>query len=199
VGGVVFRQQDNAQSVDGIVVTPDPSGIAGQALPNLGDSSDADALERIFNFGEFGDYDVAFPVENGGRYKVQVLMFEFISLFRAFDVLIDGNVAVDELAVIQNDGAHQDALAGVSTTTFTVYEATVDATSSLLTVGFRAGTLGLPHPLAAQDPANFGGATVNDGNPFVQAITVERIPEPGAAALVAVAALAWHGLRRRQA
>jgi hypothetical protein len=196
IGGVTLLRQDNAAAA-GIVVNPDPSGIAGQALPSLGATADDDALERVFNFGEFNNYDVTFPVDSVGTYKLQVLMFEFISIFRTFDIDIDGASGADELSVIQNDGLHQDAVSGVSTTSYTVYEAIVPASGSTMTISLNAGeSLGQPHPLAAQDPEDFAGATINDVSPFAHGIILERVPEPSTAMMVLIGMGAWIARRR---
>lgn len=201
VGGVTLLNEPTAAGA-GIVVSGVPGtdrGIAGQVLPALGATSDDDALERVFNFGEFpttGAFTVSFPVIAGEQYKVTTIFFEFISLTRTFDITIDGALGVDEFSVIQNDGLHQDALSGVSQTTFSAYEAIVTASGPSLVVGFDSGeTFGQPHPLAAQDPINFGSLLIADSTPFVHGIIVERVPEP-TAFLLAMAALAC-SVRRR--
>lgn len=186
VGGVTLLNEPTAAGA-GIVVSGVPGtdrGIAGQVLPTLGATSDDNALERVFNFGEFptnGAFTVSFPATAGQQYKVTTLFFEFISLTRTFDITIDGALGVDEFSVIQNDGLHQDALSGVSQTTFSAYEAIVTASGPNLIVGFDSGeTFGQPHPLAAQDPINFGSLSIADSTPFVHGIIVERVPEPTA-------------------
>jgi hypothetical protein len=206
VGGVVLQNEPTAFA-NGITVNgPAPAnrGIAGQAPPNLGATADDNALERVFNFGEYSKtaagFNVSFPVTAGEKYKVTSLFFEFISLTRTFDITIDGVLAVDEFSVIQNDGLHQDALSGVSTTSFSAYEAIVTATGSSLVVGFGSGgSLGLPHPLSVQDPVNFGTLKIEDVTPFVQGIIVERVPEPSTylLALAGSACIAWRRTTKR--
>jgi hypothetical protein len=198
IGGVTLLRQDNA-AVAGIIVNPDPSGIAGQTPSSLVGGADEAALNRVSNFGEFGEYDVSFPVTAGSDYKVQVLQFESLSITRTFDLTIDGAVAIDEFSVIGNNGDRQDAISGVNFGAFTVYEAIVSAAGSTLVVGVDPGeSSGQLHPLAAQDPENFSGLTIIDTNPFLHAIIVERVPEP-TTTVVLLTGLACCGLviRRR--
>jgi hypothetical protein len=144
--------------------------------PAYGDSADDDALESVIQsirWSESPGVNVDLDVTPGQAYKLQ-LMFAENCCDRGFDILVEGELMVDNFNVQVTQG-------GIANT----------AQGALFSAEFVAG----------DDVLNIGLASANplapDNNPILNALTLEIVPEPSAAGLLIWGLLALRPLAGR--
>jgi hypothetical protein len=159
VGGLTFT----TDGVAGVNVSADNSASPWSSRPQYGSTPDHDALENLMHSIRWSyapnPVKVDLDVIPGARYKVQVLFNENYwsdpTRSRLFDIAIEGTLAVDELDVREVTGQWtQPQVKGI------VYARNLIAQDAQMTVSIPAGSTG------------------HDQNPILNALTLERLPEP---------------------
>ena len=184
VGDAVFTGDE---STPGFRMTP--TGRQDNAPAEFGDTADDNNLESVVRSGAWvapGDnppdsFLIELDVESGQEYLLQLMVVEGWNAtapgIRVFDVFVEDELIAADFDATAIAGVHSVTNGAGQTNAGAVISHSFTATDDVLNVQLNHGLI---------------------ENPRIEALTLERIPEPSGLALVMMGILSLLGLRRRR-